>query len=194
MQIDVAAHWSGFNRPDHPSAASQTQVRRTARIQVDRAGSAYHPQDDILAGRPAQNDAGALHEGQQRADLALAATVGALGRAGSRRNSSHVQLTGSPTRPSTRNVQSANGERGVGPAERTGKSWVTYWPGGTRPAVSGARRLPEKAREMKLSGMRAYLLVADCRSETHSVAPPGKEWHCRRVYEQLRRPSTGFYD
>ena len=59
-----------------------------------------------------------------------------------------------------RKVQSASGVRGVGPAERTGKSWVTYWPGGTRPSVSGSCLRPKKPREMKLSGMRAYLLFA----------------------------------
>jgi hypothetical protein len=30
------------------------------------------------------------------------------------------------------NVQFSVGVRGVGPADSTGKSWVTYWPGGTR--------------------------------------------------------------
>src|SRR5712691_10934291 len=51
-----------------------------------------------------------------------------LGRA---RKSSQVQVFRSS--PSTiANVHSSSGVWGVGPAERTGKSSVTYWPGGTR--------------------------------------------------------------
>src|SRR5258705_10316908 len=38
--------------------------------------------------------------------------------------------------------------RGVGPAERTGKSRVSYCPGGSRPAVSADCRLPRKPREI----------------------------------------------
>ena len=43
--------------------------------------------------------------------------------------------------------------RGVGPAERTGKSGVTYWPGGTRLAASTCRLLPVNPREMNLLAM-----------------------------------------
>jgi hypothetical protein len=42
---------------------------------------------------------------------------------------------------------SGRGVCGVGPADRTGKSLVTYWPGGTRPAGASCRR-PRKPREM----------------------------------------------
>ena len=38
--------------------------------------------------------------------------------------------------------------RGVGPAERTGKSRVSYCPGGSRPAVSADCRLPRNPREI----------------------------------------------
>ena len=58
---------------------------------------------------------------------------------GSDRNSSHVHRRGRATSPRTSNVHSASGVRGVGPAESTGKSCVSYWPGGIRP---GAVRAP----------------------------------------------------
>src|SRR5439155_9528384 len=63
-------------------------------------------------------------------------------------NAAQSQLMGSRTRPSIENDQRSSGMRGVGPAERTGKSLVRYWPGGTRPAapVSGVDRRPTKPR------------------------------------------------
>ena len=42
----------------------------------------------------------------------------------------------------------SSGVRGVGPAESTGKSWVTYWPGGTRAGSAPSRARPRKPREM----------------------------------------------
>src|SRR6266516_4968459 len=65
-----------------------------------------------------------------------------LGRA---RSSSQVQLTGSAP-PWIEKVHSSSGVCGVGPAERTGKSSVRYWPGGTR-SGGPSRRLPLKPRE-----------------------------------------------
>ncbi len=65
---------------------------------------------------------------------------------GSARNSSQVQLFGSLP-PWIENVQFDSGVCGVGPADRTGKSSVTSWPGGPRPS-GAARRLPWKPREM----------------------------------------------
>jgi hypothetical protein len=41
-----------------------------------------------------------------------------------------------------------SGVCGVGPAERTGKSRVSYWPGGSRAAVSADCRLPRNPREI----------------------------------------------
>src|SRR6516225_724026 len=67
---------------------------------------------------------------------------------GSARNSSHVQLTGSRP-PSIENVHLDSGVCGVGPADRTGKSLVTYCPGGTRSA-GAASRLRRKPRETGL--------------------------------------------
>ena len=52
-------------------------------------------------------------------------------------NSCHVQdLSVSPP-CRIENVQSGNGVCGVGPADSTGKLWVTYWPGGSRPFLAG---------------------------------------------------------
>src|SRR5262245_23268065 len=44
------------------------------------------------------------------------------------------------------NSHLSRGTRGVGPADRTGKSDVRYWPGGS--FASDALRRPEKPREM----------------------------------------------
>ena len=57
---------------------------------------------------------------------------------GSARNSSQLQRSGSSTSPSIEKLQLSSGRCGVGPAESTGKSEVTYWPGGTRPASAGS--------------------------------------------------------
>jgi hypothetical protein len=46
--------------------------------------------------------------------------------AGSARNSSHDQETGSSTAPWMVRLHSSSGVCGVGPAERTGKSGVRY--------------------------------------------------------------------
>src|ERR1700693_3251730 len=70
---------------------------------------------------------------------------------GSLRNSSHVQFLSLSTSPVIENVQSVSGVRGVGPAERTGKSLTRYWPGGSRLACPWSRGRPWKAREMKLT-------------------------------------------
>src|SRR5580658_10798829 len=68
--------------------------------------------------------------------------------AGSAWNSCHVQRFGSCP-PSIEKVHLSSAVRGVGPADSTGKSRVTYWPGGTRPGASSRRR-PRKPREMGL--------------------------------------------
>src|SRR5260370_4104564 len=71
--------------------------------------------------------------------------------AGSAWNSGQVQLTGDSA-PSIENVQCASGVGGVGPADRTGKACVTYWPGGTRPAGSASSWRRRKTPEMGLIG------------------------------------------
>jgi hypothetical protein len=40
------------------------------------------------------------------------------------------------------NVQFSVDTCGVGPADKTGKSVVTYWPGGTRSGATSSRRRP----------------------------------------------------
>src|SRR5487761_475716 len=54
---------------------------------------------------------------------------------GSARNSAQLHVFCRPRRPIEK-LQPSRGVCGVGPADRTGKSLVTYWPGGTRPAFS----------------------------------------------------------
>src|SRR5918999_5514935 len=75
----------------------------------------------------------------------MSRVTSSLGRA---RNSSQVQRRGSSTSPTTEKSHWSSGVCGVGPAERTGKSGVTYWPGGTRSPGTSSRRRPLKAREM----------------------------------------------
>src|ERR687896_2317827 len=74
----------------------------------------------------------------------MSRVTSSLGRA---RNSSHVQRRGSSTSPTTEKSHWSRGVCGVGPAERTGKSGVTYWPGGTRSLGTSSRRRPPKPRE-----------------------------------------------
>src|SRR5438034_1990192 len=71
---------------------------------------------------------------------------------GSAVNSSHVHRALRPSAALTVKSQAASGVRGVGPAERTGKSRVSYWPGGSRPAVSADCRLPRNPREINAIG------------------------------------------
>src|SRR6266852_5693129 len=82
--------------------------------------------------------------------------------AGSLRNSSQVHFLGWSISPSTTNVHSDSATRGVGPAERTGKSLTTYCPGGTRELLAVSRRLPRNPREMKdMDGLLLSLLLSD---------------------------------
>src|ERR1700749_3619412 len=62
----------------------------------------------------------------------MSAVTSWLGRA---RNSCQLQVFCCPARPIEK-LQPSRGVCGVGPADSTGKSLVTYWPGGTRPAFS----------------------------------------------------------
>src|SRR5918992_3662805 len=74
----------------------------------------------------------------------MSRVTSSLGRA---RNSSHVQRRGSSTSPTMEKSHWSSGVCGVGPAERTGKSGVTYWPGGTRSLGTSSRRRPLKPRD-----------------------------------------------
>src|SRR4029079_17725596 len=62
-------------------------------------------------------------------------------------NSSHVQRAVLPATLVSVRSHLSSGLRGVGPAERTGKSRVSYWPGGRREALSLDGRRPRKPRE-----------------------------------------------
>src|ERR671918_1700185 len=75
----------------------------------------------------------------------MSRVTSSLGRA---RNSSHVQRRGSSTSPTMEKSHWSSGVCGVGPAERTGKSGVTYWPGGTRSPGTSSRRRPLKPRDV----------------------------------------------
>src|SRR5689334_4687482 len=66
---------------------------------------------------------------------------------GSAWNCSQVHETGSSIAPRSANSHRSSAVCGVGPAESTGKSSVTYWPGGTRPASASSRRRPLKPLE-----------------------------------------------
>src|SRR3954451_7888271 len=76
---------------------------------------------------------------------------------GSARNSSHVQRRGSSISPAIVNVHSSSGVCGVGPADSTGKSSVTYWPPGTRAPGAAQLARPGKPRETGL----IELIVSD---------------------------------
>src|SRR5438309_11765483 len=66
---------------------------------------------------------------------------------GSALNSSQVHETGSSTAPWIVKLHDSSARCGVGPADNTGKSWVTYWPGGTRAASTDICRRPRKPRD-----------------------------------------------
>src|SRR6266702_8387938 len=59
-------------------------------------------------------------------------------------NSSQAHVFGWSISPLMVKVHFARSTRGVGPAERTGKSLTVCWPGGTRELLSGSRRRPLK--------------------------------------------------
>jgi hypothetical protein len=65
---------------------------------------------------------------------------------GSAVNCSQVQDFGTSTSPRTPKLHESIDWWGVGPADSTGKSCVTYWPGGTRPASDASPRRPRNRR------------------------------------------------
>ena len=68
---------------------------------------------------------------------------------GSAMNSSQVQVERIVDLAVDPEVQSSVSVRGVGPADSTGKSSTTYWPGGTRDVSTSRRGRPRKPRETK---------------------------------------------
>src|SRR5437764_10924276 len=88
---------------------------------------------------------------------------------GSARNSSHDHVAGSSTAPLIVNVQSSRSTVGVGPADSTGKSSTTYWPGGMRLGSTSRRRRPPNPRE--INGLMRSDLPDDVRAvDGHAVA------------------------
>src|SRR5690349_7405675 len=98
----------------------------------------------------------------------MSRVISSLGRV---RDSSHVQRRGSSSSPTIEKSHTSRAVCGVGPAERTGKSRVTYWPGGTRAGSTSVGRRPRNPREtyvvrglladVKLLGM-VLLLRSGC--------------------------------
>src|SRR5258707_1201329 len=90
----------------------------------------------------------------------MSRVISSLGRA---RNSSQLQPRGSSSSPMIEKSHSSSEVCGVGPAERTGKSRVTYWPGGTRAGSTSVGRRPRNPRVTTgfaaLGGMSVLLFV-----------------------------------
>src|SRR2546428_396800 len=86
----------------------------------------------------------------------MSRVISSLGRA---RNSSQVQPRGSSSSPAIEKSHSSSAVCGVGPAERTGKSWVTYWPGGTRAGSTSAARRPRNPRETMGAILFSFLIA-----------------------------------
>src|SRR5438874_5172502 len=118
----------------------------------------------------------------------------------SARSSSHVQATGSSTAPRIVKLHDSRGRCGVGPAESTGKSSVTYWPGGTRAGSASARLRPRKPREIgDITFPRAgcgpvrlrscLLLLAGARRSSHRLF---RFRHTRRI-SQMTDEILGDY-
>src|SRR5262249_57685678 len=79
---------------------------------------------------------------------------------GSARNSFHDHIAGWSTAPVIVNVQLSRSAVGVGPADNTGKSSTTYWPGGIRLGSTSRRRRPPNPRE--ISGLIAQTFPTTC--------------------------------
>src|SRR3712207_4965987 len=102
---------------------------------------------------------------------------------GSARNSSHVQRRGSSTSPTIEKSHRSSGVCGVGPADRTGKSRVTNWPGGTRSAEAASRR-PRKPREM--IDITSSFHVR--RSEEHTSELQSRQYLVCRLLLEKKKP------
>src|ERR671912_2092193 len=98
---------------------------------------------------------------------------------GSWLNSSQVHLLGSSTSPTIEKSHSSSGVWGVGPAERTGKPFSRYCPGGS--AVSWLLRRPLKPLEKNPS-----VITFPPRSPTCTLALTKS----RRSVESRPRPSS----
>src|ERR1700733_8165930 len=91
----------------------------------------------------------------------MSTVTSSLGRS---RNSAQLHVRCRPGRPMEK-LHPSRGVCGVGPADRTGKSLVTYWPGGPRPAFpaeTGLMKaiLPHR-RNRRHSGPRISTMTGD---------------------------------
>src|SRR5690242_20678560 len=102
---------------------------------------------------------------------------------GSATNSSYDHDTGFSTSPRTAKVHVSSGERGFGPAENSGKSRVTYCPGGTR-SDSPCGRLPWKPREIRASSVSSF-------RPSRPVVLRGRRWRPGRRPPAHRRREHG---
>src|SRR5512140_177 len=94
---------------------------------------------------------------------------------GSAANSSQLHATGGVPRALRVKLHFASGVCGVGPAERTGKSRVSYCPGGSRAATPASGRRPRKPREIGdvMVMLRSQRVLARAnRSRDWSRPPP----------------------
>src|ERR1700722_1363373 len=98
--------------------------------------------------------------------------------AGSAVNSAQVQLLASAA-PPTERVHLSSCGCGVGPADSPGKSFVTYWPGGTRAASPSAARRRWKPRVTGLMTFSSTLAIGA--ESTRSLPKPGHNPCPRRV-------------
>src|SRR3954468_18359282 len=93
---------------------------------------------------------------------------------GSALSSSQVHDFEASTAPWTESDHVSSDVRGVGPAERTGKSSTTYWPGGTRAgSTSGRRGRPWNPREKDAMAAIVRPLVRRVTSRSERSARPG---------------------
>src|ERR687898_458098 len=100
-----------------------------------------------------------------------------MGSRGSVWNSSHVHRAVRP--PGPRSVKSHAGSEtlGVGPAESTGKSRVSYWPGGSRTALEVERGRPRNPRENM--DVICVSVVRFCLSQRLERRPQLRREECR---------------
>src|SRR5262249_21379316 len=103
---------------------------------------------------------------------------------GSARNSSQLHRFGWSTSPVIERLHWESAVRGVGPADRTGKSLTRYWPGGSRAPSSSSRRRPLNPRvtnDMDSPPFRRrrplrWVMVNACArgevTEAHGALPP----------------------
>src|SRR6058998_2965411 len=140
------------------------------------------PSRSASTGTPSQTMSSFVHFVTQL----MSTVIVSLGKA---RNSSQVQRCSSSTSPTIVKSHSSSGVCGVGPAESTGKSSVTYWPGGTRSRGASSRLRPLNPLEM--IGMATPSVA----NRQHAHRSPAELRHAlvtdRQALRLLRRATRG---